>query len=192
MSRTLSKVFALTGGIGSGLDVVASVFVGAGVPVVDADSLVEATFEEQLVSLFGKTDKVAAMATLMTSPREVQEEFVTKMKEALLLRTGEELRAKLTEGHSLVCLLSAYLIEGGNHERFRPLVVVVAPYERQLLNVTMAGGFSEEEARSRIQSQVPQTRKILLADYLLDHKGTEEELRAEASWILSHLRETSA
>ncbi len=185
----MPRVFALTGGQGNGIRLVAKTFAAQGVPCVHADEVFHEVLREATFDLLkGKKDATIeeTAALLWTDPKTGQETF-ERLREATYLRLGDRLREKLAEA-PLTCLYAPSLIEMGQHERFRPLVVVVTPYERQIREEMVRGGLSEAEAKARLSWEVPQSQKVLLADFLLDNKGTEEELVKEATWTLEAIR----
>jgi dephospho-CoA kinase len=52
------------------------------------------------------------------------------------------------------------------------LVVVTADAETELARLMARDGFSEEEARGRIASQMPLAEKVKLADYVIDNSDS--------------------
>ncbi|MBI5183950.1 MAG: dephospho-CoA kinase, partial [Nitrospinae bacterium] len=79
------------------------------------------------------------------------------------------------------------LIETGNIEEFDAIVVVYCTPDKQIERLIKRDNISEEEARERIESQMPLKDKLLYADYIIDNNGTKIETEREVKNIWSEL-----
>jgi dephospho-CoA kinase len=84
------------------------------------------------------------------------------------------------------------MIEVGTFRNYDKLIVVVCSQDAQLRRLTARSGLSEQEARARIQSQMPLHEKTKFADYVIDTSGTLEQTRHQVREISSKLRELAA
>jgi len=69
---------------------------------------------------------------------------------------------------------AAVLIESGGATEMDRLVVVTADAETELSRLMARDGFSEEDARRRIASQMPLAEKVKVADHVIDNSGTRD------------------
>lgn len=186
----MSLVFGLTGGQSAGIRQVAKAYKDAGVPCIHADMVFQEILKETaqailLPNVDPSEEEVTAI--LWRQVLQVPETF-EELQKRTYLRIAERLRHRVAEGAPLICLYAPSLIESGFHVRFRPLVVVVTPYEQQVRDEMARTGLNEAQAKKRLAWETPQSQKVLLADYLLDNKGTEDELLKEALWVLTQIR----
>jgi dephospho-CoA kinase len=77
---------------------------------------------------------------------------------------------------------AALTIEAGFAEYFDKIVIAYCPPDVQLRRLAARDGLSPEDARQRIEAQMPAGEKLDFADYVIDTSGTIEETvtRAEA------------
>jgi dephospho-CoA kinase len=69
------------------------------------------------------------------------------------------------------------LVEVGAHEGLAALIVVAADVHTQLQRVQTRDGLDEAQARERISAQLPLSRKLELADYVIWNDDTLEVLQ---------------
>src|SRR5205807_4414454 len=76
------------------------------------------------------------------------------------------------------------LIEGGLAAACDEVWVVTCMPEQLLARLVARNGFSEAEARRRIDAQPPAAEKVARADVVIDNSGTHEATRARvaAAW----------
>lgn len=187
-------VVGLTGGIGSGKSTVARYFADElGVPVVDADqvardvvepgtpglaAVVEA-FGEGVLDADGRLDRKALGALVFEDPekRRTLESILHPRIAALSMQRFAALAA---EGHAYALYEAALLVETGRHDTFAALIVVAVDPDTQLARVLERDDLSAEDARARIDSQLPLAEKAEVADYVVDNTGSLERTFAQA------------
>jgi dephospho-CoA kinase len=197
----MSRVFALTGGIACGKSTVSRVFSEAGIPVVDADRIAREVVApgtrglQQIIAEFGDVlhpdgtiDRPKLGSAILLNP-EKWERLHEIMFPLIAARSTELMQSHLAK-HDLVCYDAPTLIEVGMHNRFRPLVVVIAPEYAQLQRLIKRDGFTAEEARARVSSQIPLKDKAKLADFVIENDQTFEELKTRSLNVLAKIRET--
>ena len=74
---------------------------------------------------------------------------------------------------------AALMIESGGYKRFDKLIVVHCRPEVQLERLMLRDHLSLEEARRRIDAQMPQEEKQRFADYLIDTSDGYELTKAQ-------------
>lgn len=192
----MSIVLGLTGSFGSGKSTVASMFEELGVAIKDADQASREVVEPgsegfaQIVAEFGP-DTVGPDGTL---DRKKLADIVFNDREARLKLNGivhpkvGEVIARFLNEHkadSVVVLEIPLLLESsrrGNVDK----VVVVRVDERNRFGRLHRAGFSEKEVIARLGSQMSQSRKVKLADHVIDNNADPEETRRQVLEIARH------
>ena len=191
------RLFGLTGGIGSGKSTVAQRFRERGLPVIDADVLAREVVApgteglEEIVRAFGPEvlDESGALdrkrvAAKVFSDREARATLnrITHPRVAALAR---DRAAALDEaGEPLACYEVPLLFEGGLADVLRPIVVVSVDPETQVERTVARDSCTPEEARARVEAQMPLAEKVRQADHVIDNGGSIEETRARADAVL--------
>jgi len=83
---------------------------------------------------------------------------------------------------------AALLIENGYYKKLDRLVVCSSRPDQQLARLC-ARGFTAEQARQRIESQMGLAEKLRLADDVVDCSGTLEETLRQTDTLVARLRE---
>ena len=185
----------ITGGIGSGKSTVCQIFGALGVPVYDADSwakwlivhdpdIVEGikrlfgpaayndtgeynrTFVAQIV--FSDPGKLAALNSLVHPAVEAHSVAWHKQQ--------------IAAGHPYTIKEAALLIESSSYKRIDFLIVVAAPEALRIERVMKRNGVSADQVRARMQHQMPEADKILLADAVI-HNDKKSSLLKQV-WAL--------
>lgn len=66
---------------------------------------------------------------------------------------------------------AALMIESGSHQFLDKLIVVTAPEAVRLARVVARDGLSEADVRRRMESQMPESEKVRLADFVIQNDG---------------------
>ena len=91
--------------------------------------------------------------------------------------------------HDVVVYDAALLIETGRHRDFDRLVVVACSPELQLERLIKRDGLSVDQAGARVRAQMPLSRKLALADYVIDNSGHWQETRRLVSDLIESLQD---
>jgi dephospho-CoA kinase len=128
--------------------------------------------------VFGRPDALAALN------RIVHPALVVAIRERILSTQRVMNR---------VVLDAALIIELGFAKEVDYLVLVSASVETRLARLMARSGLTEDEARRRIESQVPEEAKLAHADFILKNETTREYLQeqVDALWDEILARETS-
>jgi dephospho-CoA kinase len=204
MLRAMEQVtlIGLTGGIAVGKTTVARIFAELGAPVIDADALarevtapgtevleriVEA-FGEGVLDSGGRLDR-KALGRIVFSDVEARRRLEAITHPAIIAAAGERVDALGRQGHRVVLYEAALLIEAGRHRDMDSLIVVVADDEQRVSRLMQRNELSREEAVARLAAQLPQERKVELADHVIDNSGSLEQTRARVEEVWSSLQE---
>jgi dephospho-CoA kinase len=89
---------------------------------------------------------------------------------------------------SIAVIDAALMIESGGYKRFDKLIVVWCEPDIQLARLMERDGSTDEEARRRIDAQMPQEEKKKYADLLIDTSKGFEDTRRQAVETFNKLR----
>jgi dephospho-CoA kinase len=197
------KVLGLTGGIGSGKSMVASMFAQLGADVIDADQLAREVVEpgqpalEEIATAFGRDIMLpdgrldrgklgriifadpAARARLnaITHPR-IQERMATEVA----LRGSRP---------GVLIVDIPLLYENGRSGTVEAVIVVWVDSKTQLRRLSGRGGLTVDEAQQRIAAQMPLDEKRARADVVIDNSGSRENTRRQVEAIYRRFAPTS-
>jgi dephospho-CoA kinase len=82
---------------------------------------------------------------------------------------------------------SALLVENGQADAWRPLVVVTTTPEIQLRRLRERNALTGEEALDRVRSQMPLADKARLADFVIENVGTPAQTRSRCAEVWAAL-----
>jgi dephospho-CoA kinase len=93
-----------------------------------------------------------------------------------------------------MAIVDAALIgENGRRDEFLSgVILVLCPEEERVRRLVQGRGLGVEEIRRRIASQTPPENKIAIADWVIENKGTLEQLYTEVDRIADELRSRDA
>jgi dephospho-CoA kinase len=178
---------------------VARILVEKGIPVVDADQLarevvlsgtpalaeIAARFPG-VVSSQGVLDRKALAARVFADEGERR-----ALNAIVHPRIAEKTAARMAQlaaaGTAVAIYEAALVVENGLHEALDGLIVVAAPEAVQLARLLAREGMTAQEARARMAAQLPQERKVALADFVIDNAGSREALLAQVEELLPRL-----
>lgn len=181
-------VIGLTGGIAVGKTLVSNELKRLGAHIIDADIIAREIVEPgspalaEIVAEFG-AGMLKADGTL---DRKALARIVFSDKEKLRILNGithpriiERTKALIDEIRSahkdpLIVVDAAVLIEAGIHASVDEVVVVQISGEEQMRRLIARDNLTDDEARSRVASQLPLKEKAVHADYVIDNSGDRE------------------
>ncbi|WP_439021443.1 dephospho-CoA kinase [Bacillus thuringiensis] len=193
----MTVVIGLTGGIASGKSTVSEMFRELSIPVIDADVIAREVVEQgkpaynKIVEVFGA--EVLQQDGELDRPKLGSIVFYSEEKRLQLnkivhpavreeMNTQKEMYIK--KGVQAVVLDIPLLFESKLTSLVdRVLVVAVTP-NTQLERLMKRNNFSEEEAKARIQSQMPLEEKVKNADEVINNDGTIMETKTQLQEIL--------
>ena len=193
---------ALTGNIASGKSVAASMFAEMGATVIDADAVshellargsetaqkVVEAFGPQILDSGGGIDRKKLGGIVFSDPER------RRLLDGLMHPAiREEIRRRIeaaceASSGAIIVVDAALVIETGSHRMFDRLIVVTCEPALQLARLMNRDRLSEEEARARIEAQMPPEEKVKLADYTIDTSGTVDRTREQVEAVYRDLR----
>lgn len=201
----MTRVLALSGGIGTGKSTVAAMLRARGAVVIDADEIVHrlqargAPMLAELVAAFGPgiLDAEGALDRKRLGERVFGDPEARRRLEAIVhpkvgLEMARQLDAARRAKAPLVVLDIPLLFEsraagargGASALPFEATVLVYAPRALQLARTIARDGCSAEQAEARLAAQLPIDEKRALADHVIDNGGSlaETERQVDALW----------
>lgn len=186
-------IIGITGNIGSGKSTVAALLRAWGYPVLDLDALAARARENQeeaLKGLFpeavvgGRLDRRALGRLVFSDPEKL------KVLEAVVHpEIGRLLAEELSRLQApLVFLEIPLLFEKGWEGRLHGTILVAAPLEERVRRVMGRSGLSREEVLARERAQMPEEEKRQRATWVLENRGSLEELRERVQALLQDIR----
>ena len=197
------KVFGLTGGIACGKGTVAGMFAQLGAAVIDADDVAHEVIApdkpawREVVESFGESilrpdrtidrqklaDIVFADAAARRRLNAITHPMITQEIQTRL--------ADLARSGCEIAIVEAALIgEGKADSGFDEIIVVYANPSAQIARLTDRDGLAEQQARKRIETQVPTDEKRTLAKYVIDNSGGIEQTREQVNILWRELTRT--
>lgn len=193
----MTLVIGLTGGIASGKSTVANMLIDKGITVIDADIIAKQAVERgmpayrQIIDEFGEDillengdiDRRRLGALVFTNEQKrlaLNSIVHPAVREEMLKRRDESIANQET----FVVLDIPLLFESKLESLVDKIIVVSVTKELQLERLIKRNQLTEEEALSRIRSQMPLEEKVSRADNVIDNSGTLEETKQRLEEIL--------
>lgn len=196
-----TKVFGLTGGIACGKSTATNFLKKENVPIIDADQvardvvipgsvglqlLIDA-FGDKILQKNGSLDR-GILAGIAFSNKEQMKILNRIMHPLIESHTNVLVNMYKNAGVKLICYDAALIIEMGNADKYRPLIVVACAPETQLARLMKRNSLTEAEAMTRINAQIPSADKIKFADYVVNTDGSLEESEKQVISIFQELK----
>lgn len=197
-------VIGLTGGIASGKSTVAGFLQEYGAEIIDADRLGHRVYEpgtagfQKVVNAFGH-DIVAKDGTIdrrvlggkvFGAPDQMERLTDIVWPEIRKLASAEISELKKTHPDSVIVLEAAVLLEAGWQDLVDEIWVTTVKIATAAERLMARNGLSEEQAMSRIQSQMSTKERLEQADVKIDNSDTLDDLkrRVDRQWKLLQKR----
>jgi dephospho-CoA kinase len=195
-------IVGLTGGVGTGKSTVASFFRELGAYVIDWDELARAAVHprsrtwREIVGYFGpdilqsdSTINRRRLADIVFSDSE-RLGRLNSIVHPEVFKEDQRITAEIRslDGDAVVIKDIPLLHEAAGHTEFDKVIVVCASLGTRLQRLEERG-MSRDDARRRIESQLPIEEKARSADFVIDNDGPPEDTKRQVEAIYSSLRE---
>ncbi len=193
----MSTVLGLTGGIASGKSTVAGMLRDLGIVIIDADIIAREVVEVgedayfKIVGAFGRNilhddrtinrQKLGEVIFNNEQKRKVLNSIVHPAVREKMNRLKQE---HLEKGEKIIVLDIPLLFESKQTHLVEKIILVYVDRDVQLKRLIERNGLSIDEAEARINSQMPLTEKIPLADAVINNNGSIEETKEQLLAVL--------
>jgi dephospho-CoA kinase len=192
-------VLGVTGGIGSGKTTACEMFEKLGARVLDADAIVRSLYEggdvprriaerfgPGVLSAEGAVDR-GALAQVVFSDASARRDLEAIVHPSVRARVEESLERWRAEGYEgLAVIDAALLVEASPPYPLDALLVVTAPAELRAARLE-GRGVSRAEAGRRMRAQASEERRIARADFVIENRGSIEDLESEVRRVYAEL-----
>jgi dephospho-CoA kinase len=191
------KIIGLTGGIGSGKSTVAGFLKELGAADIDLDKVghevlkpgshafkkVVKEFGKNILDASGEIDR-ARLGDLVFKNPEALARLNRIVHPAIDEIINKRIKDYQRQGVRVVVLEAAAMLEAGRAAQADEIWVTAAPEATVLKRLSERSGYSEEDSRARIRSQLTGEERIRRADVVIYNDGTLYELKArvEVEW----------
>lgn len=172
----------ITGGIGSGKTTACKLFEKLGVPVYYADNRAkelmvdDKQLRNSIIQNFGAESYLEDgslnrfyLSSVVFS-EEKKLELLNSLVHPVVAADSESWNSILERKNFAYSLReAALLIETGSYKLLDKLIVVTAPEEDRIKRVMLRDGSSEQQVKSRINAQMPDSEKLKLADFIIEN-----------------------
>lgn len=193
-------VIGLTGGIATGKSTVTAALRDLGVPVIDADQVARQVVEpgepalNEIVTAFGpgllradgRLDR-EKLASLVFSDAAARQRLNHITHPHILCAMDRQRQAAAAAGEPVLALDVPLLFESGMDRSVDRVWVVTATPAQQLQRLMSRDGLTADEAKRRMEAQMPLEEKIRRADAVIDNSGSVEATRARVRNLLEAL-----
>lgn len=183
------RIIGLTGGIASGKSTVSRILQSMGAVAIDADAIAHELAEpgaplyEAYITHWGAGILIPE-GTLdrrkigdIVFADEDERRWLDDVSHPLLYREVQRRLAALRTSDVQTVVLDAPLLFEAGWERLADETwVVVLPRDIQIRRLMARNHYTEEEALSRMESQLSQEEKMRRADVVIDNRGSEAQL----------------
>lgn len=193
----MSLVIGLTGGIASGKSTVSNMLEELNITVVDADIEARLAVEkgepayQKIIGEFGydilldneEIDR-QKLGSLIFHDAEKRQLLNSIVHPEVRNRMNNKIESAVKGGEQVVVLDIPLLFESKLTHMVEKTILVYVDRDVQLKRLMERNSLSLAEAEARINSQMPLSEKVALADAVIDNNGSLDETKKQLSEIL--------
>jgi dephospho-CoA kinase len=187
-------LIGLSGGIGSGKSTAAALLEARGAVVLDADRIAHDILAPGGAAVaagaerFGPAVDRPKLRSVVFADPAARRDLEAITHPLIYAEMASRLGGSF-EADTVVVVDAPLLVETGGRDRIgmQALVVVAAEQSQQIQRVVARGSMTADEAATVIAAQAPAERKLAAADYVLDNRGSPEDLEAGVETLWTEL-----
>ncbi|MEA3328517.1 MAG: dephospho-CoA kinase [Candidatus Omnitrophota bacterium] len=176
-------VVGLTGSLGTGKTTAAKMFAGLGAKVLDADKIAHGLIQpdtkawEQIVVLFGRnilnknqTISRGKLGSIVFNNKRYLKKLESIIHPLVIRKITKSLeRISHKRKIKVVVIDAPLLIEAGLKKKVDKLIAVKLDQKSQITRSLKKPNLSQRQILKRIALQIPLSKKITMADYVIDN-----------------------
>lgn len=184
----MTLIIGLTGSIATGKSTISKMFEQLNIPVIDADKIAREVVERgkdalnEIVESFGKeilnddgTLNRKALGAIVFNDKKKLNKLNSIIHPKIREEMNRQKEQHITANEQCVVLDVPLLFENKLTHMVDNILVVYVDEDVQLKRLMSRDNSTEEEALSRIKSQIPISEKVERADASIDNNGTVEQ-----------------
>ncbi|WP_074018178.1 dephospho-CoA kinase [Massilibacterium senegalense] len=193
----MTKVVGITGGIASGKSTVVTMLKEMKFPIIDADLIAREVVRvgeeayEKIVEHFGSdilledhTINRAKLGEIVFNNEKERLALNAIVHPAVRKRMNEKKEKWIAAGESVIFLDIPLLFESKLTNMVEKVLLIYVDEETQVERLMERNDFTQEQARSRIASQMQLKEKKTLSDAVIDNNGSVENTKTQLLEIL--------
>lgn len=90
--------------------------------------------------------------------------------------------------HAIAVVEAAIMIESGSYRRYHCLILTVCREDLQIARAMARDSLTEDQIRTRLARQLPETEKRKYADYVIDTSGTPADTLEQTAQVFAQLK----
>lgn len=192
----------LTGSIATGKSLAAKEFEKLGCYVIDADELAHKTLMKdsniyhKIIAVFGRgiigenenIDRKKLSAIVLNDKEKLKLLENMVHPEVERLRNEEINNITKKDKNAVIIYDVPLLFEKKMRNLFNYTIVVYAPFDIQIKRLMARNNLSYEEAEKRISIQMPISKKVKSADFVIDNSGSIENTKNQIRNIFKQIK----
>lgn len=189
----------LTGGTGSGKSTVGRMLSERGAVLIDADAIAREVVEpgtpgfREVVDRFG-SEVVAAdgaldrerLAAIIFEDERARSDLNAIVHPRVRARISGRV-ADLADTDRIVVVDVPLLVETGQADRYRAVIVVTAPQETRVARLVRERGMEPDQVRARIAAQATDEERLEVATHVIDNDGDLGQLERQVNEVFADL-----
>lgn len=179
-----SQVVGLTGGIASGKTIVLNEFKKLGVKTISCDEISKKVYKwtdvhKKIKKLFGTLNR-KKIAKIIFSDFTKRKQLERILHPAIIKELKKQLKLLPTPYSLLPAVIDVPLLfEAHLEQMFDKIIVVYCKKNQQISRLMKRDKITKTEAEKRITSQMPLSKKIELADFIIKNTGDREKIKSQ-------------
>lgn len=177
-----SYVVAITGGIATGKSTAVNYLKKKGFKVADSDQIVQSLYQDEVVKDWlkktfdakasdGSVDRTKIAQIVFSNPRKKE-----RLEAYLHPLVFEKIEAFKNHEFAYLKFLDIPLLFETRYKGFDKSLLIYASRENQLKRLIDRNHFTIDDAKKRIKAQMPISKKMRLADAIIDNNGSIKDL----------------
>lgn len=191
-------IIGLTGGWGTGKSTAAKMFAYLGAEVIDADKIAHDVIRprtaayEKLIGCFGRSILKSKSAYIdrekLAKIAFSGKDFLQRLNKIVHPRVISRIKAKISHTKAKIVVIdAALLIETGLNKICDALIVVATDKKTQLERLRQKTGLNPNEIKQRLPFQLSVSKKIKMADFVIDNNKTIASTRRQVKDVWAKL-----